>query len=95
MRIESVVEIQAVRLAVTVGAIVVAPVLLVAGAPLRRRMLRRYYREDGPGLVSKEDGWVSPGYFVVTRGCSSPLLAVGLRTPTASSCLSSTVIGQR
>lgn len=67
MRIESVARIQAVRLAVTVGAVVVAPVLLVAGTPLRRRMLRRYYREDRPGLVSKEDGWVSPGYFVVTN----------------------------
>ncbi len=67
MRIESVVGIQAVRLTVTVGAVAVAPVLLVAGAPLRRRMLHRYYREDAPGLVSKEDGWVSPAYFVVTN----------------------------
>ncbi|MGW0694938.1 hypothetical protein [Streptomyces sp. NPDC002738] len=67
MQIESVVGIQAVRLAVTVGAVVVAPVLLVAGTPLRRRMLRRYYREEGAGLVSKESGWVSPGYFVVTN----------------------------
>lgn len=63
MRIESVVGVQAVRLAVTVGAIVIAPVLLGAGTPLRRR----YFREDGPGLVSKEDGWVSPRYFVVTN----------------------------
>ncbi|MFJ6784389.1 hypothetical protein [Streptomyces yangpuensis] len=67
MRIEGVIGIQAVRLAVTVSAIVIAPVLLVAGTPLQRRMLRRYYREDGPGLVSKEDGWVSPWYFVVTN----------------------------
>lgn len=64
MRIESVARIQAVRLAVTVGAVIAAPVLFVAGTPLRRRMLRRYYREDGSGLVSKEDGWV-------TRGTSS------------------------
>lgn len=67
MRIESVARIHAVRLAVTVGAVVVAPVLLVAGTQLRRRMLLRYYREDRPGLVSKKDGWVSPGYFVVTN----------------------------
>lgn len=67
MRIENVAGVQAVRLAVTVGAVIVAPVLLVAGTPLRRRLLRRYYREDGPGLVSKKDGWVSPGYFVVTN----------------------------
>lgn len=67
MRMENVVGVQAVRLAATVGAVVVAPVLLAAGTPLRRRLLRRYYREDGPGLVSKEEGWVSPGYFVVTN----------------------------
>lgn len=67
MRIESVARIHAIRLGVTVSAVVAAPVLLVAGTPLLRRMLRRYYREDGPGLVSKEDGWVSPGYFVVTN----------------------------
>lgn len=67
MQIENVARIHAVRLAVTVGAVVAAPVLLVAGTPFLRRMLRRYYREDGPGLVSKEDGWVSPGYFVVTN----------------------------
>ncbi|MFB8039535.1 hypothetical protein ACFC5Z_42965 [Streptomyces sp. NPDC056004] len=67
MRIESVVRIQAVRLAVSVGAVVAAPVLLMAGAPLRHRMLRGCYREDGPGLVSKEDSWVSPGYFVATN----------------------------
>lgn len=67
MRTENVLGIQAVRLAVTVAAIVVAPVLVVAGGPLRRRLLRHYHREDGPGLVGKEDGWVSPGYFVVTN----------------------------
>lgn len=67
MRIENVVRVQAVRLAVTVGAVAAAPVLFVSGTPMRRRMLRRYYREDGPGIVSKEDGWVSPGYFVVTN----------------------------
>ncbi|MFE9468782.1 hypothetical protein ACFYNW_35185 [Streptomyces virginiae] len=67
MRIENVVGIQAVRLAVTVGAVAAAPVLLVAGAPVLRRILRRYYLEDGSGLVSKEDGWVSPAYFVATN----------------------------
>ncbi|MEE4488695.1 hypothetical protein [Streptomyces sp. BE230] len=67
MRIESAVRIQAVRIAVTIGAVVAAPVLLFAGASLRRRMLSRYYRKGGPGLVSKEDGWVSAGYFLVTN----------------------------
>jgi hypothetical protein len=67
MRMENVLRVQAFRLAVTVGAVIAAPVLFVAGTPMRRHMLRRYYREDGPGIVSKEDGWVSPGYFVVTN----------------------------
>lgn len=64
---ENAARIHVVRLAVTVGAVLAAPVLVVAGTPLLQRVLRRYYREDGPGLVSKEDGWVSPGYFVVTN----------------------------
>lgn len=51
-----------------------------AVTPLRRRVpraacrvLRHYYREDGPGLVSEEDGWVSPGYFVVTNAVARAL----------------------
>lgn len=67
MRMENVVGIQAVRLAVTLGAVATAPVLLAAGAPVLRCMLRGYYCGDGPGLVSKEDGWVSPAYFVATN----------------------------
>lgn len=55
------------RLAVTAGAVVAAPVLFVAGTSLCRRMLCRHCGEGGPGLVSKEDGWVSPAYFVVTN----------------------------
>lgn len=67
MQLESVLRVQGVRLAVTVGAVAAAPVLVVVGGPLRRRLLRRHYREDGPGLMRKEDGWVSPVYFVVTN----------------------------
>lgn len=66
MRRENVVRIQAVRLAVTVGAVVAAGVLLAAGALLCRRVFRCCFREVGPRFVSKEDGWVGPGYFVVT-----------------------------
>ncbi len=29
------------------------------------RFLRHVCREDGPGLIDKERGWVHPGYFVV------------------------------
>jgi hypothetical protein len=30
-------------------------------------MLSRCYLKGGPDLVSKEDGWVGAGYFVVTN----------------------------
>ncbi|MFD7966302.1 hypothetical protein ACFV5J_36510 [Streptomyces zaomyceticus] len=67
MRTENVFRIQLVRLTATAGAIVASPLLLVAGGLWRRRMLRRHYGENGPGFAGKEDGWVSPGYFVVTN----------------------------
>ncbi|MFJ8129333.1 hypothetical protein [Streptomyces hydrogenans] len=66
MRIENRLGIHAVRCAVTVGSLLLAPVLLVAGAPLRGRLWRRT-GEHGRGLVAKEEGWVSPAYFVVTN----------------------------
>ncbi|MEU6623354.1 hypothetical protein ABZ926_21645 [Streptomyces litmocidini] len=30
--------------------------------------MRHLYRDEGPGLLSKEEGWVHPGYWVVTNG---------------------------
>ncbi|GHJ91390.1 hypothetical protein SNE510_09090 [Streptomyces sp. NE5-10] len=66
MRIENGLGIHAVRCAVTVGSLLLAPVLLVAGDPLRRR-LWRHTGEHGRGLVAKEEGWVSPVHFVVTN----------------------------
>jgi hypothetical protein len=50
-----------------VGAVLAAPVLLVVGAPLRHRYLRHVCRDGGPGLLDKERGWVSIGYFVVNN----------------------------
>lgn len=67
MRVESTIQIHAVRFGVTVGALIAAPVLLLMGGLLRRRYLLHSYREHGPGLLSKEDGWVSASYFVVTN----------------------------
>ncbi|MEV1069610.1 hypothetical protein [Streptomyces sp. NPDC050263] len=67
MQVESFAGIQAVRLGATLGAVLAAPVLLVAGAPLRHRYLRHVYRDGGPGLLDKERGWVSVGYFVVNN----------------------------
>ncbi|MFB8045669.1 hypothetical protein ACFC8F_30750 [Streptomyces hydrogenans] len=67
MRIGNGIGIHAVRCAVTVGALLLAPVLLATGAPLRRRLWRRHQGEHGRGFVAKEEGRVSPAYFVVTN----------------------------
>ncbi|MFD4157058.1 hypothetical protein ACFWR4_30465 [Streptomyces hydrogenans] len=39
----------------------------MTGAPLRRRLWRRHQGEHGRGFVAKEEGRVSPAYFVVTN----------------------------
>lgn len=96
MRVGNVAGSHAVRFGVTVGAVAVAPLLLVAGGPVRYRLLRHLYREDGPGLVDKEPCWVSPWYFVVNNA-----LVLALCWPSkyvlqrAPSCLSRSVIGRR
>ncbi len=58
----------ALRCGVWVGAILTAPLLLVAGGPAHDRLMRHLYRPGGPGLLSKEDGWVHPAYWIVTNG---------------------------
>ncbi|KQX59517.1 MULTISPECIES: hypothetical protein [unclassified Streptomyces] len=57
----------ALRCGIWVGATLTAPLLLVAGGPAYDRLLRHLYREEGPGLLSKEENWVHPGYWVVTN----------------------------
>ncbi|MEV5456005.1 hypothetical protein [Streptomyces sp. NPDC052535] len=46
--------------------LVASPVLLIAGAPIRRRYLRYVYRDEAKQITDKERGWVSAHYFVVT-----------------------------
>lgn len=66
MRTHETAKITATRFGVAVAAVVASPVLLVAGAPLRSRYLRRIHREGAPALVDKEHGYVSVHYLVVT-----------------------------
>ncbi|MFB6557873.1 MULTISPECIES: hypothetical protein [unclassified Streptomyces] len=54
------------RALVPVVALVSSPVLLLAGAPIRRRYLRHVYRDEAPQTLDKERGWVSVHYFVIT-----------------------------
>ncbi|GGT33215.1 hypothetical protein GCM10010271_41390 [Streptomyces kurssanovii] len=45
---------------------IASPVLLVAGASVRRSYLRYVYRNEAPDIVAKADGHVSIHYFVVS-----------------------------
>lgn len=67
----------ALRCGISIGAVLTAPLLLVAGGPAYERFMRHLCRDEGPGLLSKEEGWVHPGYFVVTNG-----LVLALTWPT-------------
>ncbi|MET9362254.1 hypothetical protein ABZX93_15210 [Streptomyces sp. NPDC006632] len=51
--------------------LVASPVLLLAGAPVRRLYLRSVYRDEAPPVLDKRQGRISVHRFVVT----SPLLA--------------------
>ncbi|MFC8759833.1 hypothetical protein ACFUAG_03745 [Streptomyces sp. NPDC057193] len=58
-------RLRAVQALITLAALVASPVLLLAGAPIRRRYLRHISRDGAPLLVDKPRGWVSVHYFVV------------------------------
>ncbi|MFC9032346.1 hypothetical protein ACOZFM_01865 [Streptomyces arboris] len=79
MRYEEKAKLTAARVLVPVALLAASPLLLVAGAPIRRRYLRHIYRDEAPLIVEKEKGRVSVHWFVVT----SPLLD-GLCRPTES-----------
>ncbi|WP_405932417.1 hypothetical protein [Streptomyces sp. NBC_00827] len=70
MRYEERAKLAVVKALVPVALLVFSPVLLIAGAPIRRRYLRHVYREEAPQILDKKRGRVSAHYFVVT----SPLL---------------------
>ncbi|MFJ3324051.1 hypothetical protein ACIPMT_06330 [Streptomyces griseus] len=59
--------IRAVRALLWPALLVASPVLLVAGAPIRRRYLRYIYRDGAPPVLDKERGHVSAHYFVATH----------------------------
>ncbi|MFE2729304.1 hypothetical protein [Kitasatospora sp. NPDC059327] len=65
MRIDEPARLIASRALIYVGILAASPVLLIAGAPIRRRYLRYVYRDDAPLIVDKENGWVSFHYYVV------------------------------
>lgn len=55
-----------VRALVPVAILISSPVLLLAGALIRRRYLRYVYRDEAPQILDKEGGRVSVHYFVIT-----------------------------
>jgi len=66
MRYENRARLIAVRALVAAAVLVFSPVLLLAGAPLRRRYVRHVLRDDAPQLLDKERGLVGVPYFVIT-----------------------------
>ncbi|MFC9397545.1 hypothetical protein ACFTWS_30930 [Streptomyces sp. NPDC057027] len=67
MRYEEKAKLAAVKVLVPVTLLVCSPVLLIAGAPIRRRYLRYVHRDGAPQILDKERGRVSVHYFVVTN----------------------------
>ncbi|MFF9571398.1 hypothetical protein [Streptomyces sp. NPDC014685] len=72
MRHEERAKTAVVRALVPAGILVLSPMLLIAGAPIRRRHLRHVHRDGAPPLIDKERGQVGVHWFVVT----SPLLGL-------------------
>ncbi|MBB4986627.1 hypothetical protein GGE06_007595 [Streptomyces sp. SFB5A] len=83
MRYEEKAKLAAVKALVPVALLACSPVLLIAGAPIRRRYLRYVYRDGAPQILDKERGRVSVHCFVATN-----LLLRWLCRPTETlSCL--------
>jgi hypothetical protein len=64
-------KLRAVKALISLAILGASPVLLIAGAPIRRRYLRYIYRDEAPHILDKQRGQVSAHYFVVAH----PLLA--------------------
>ncbi|WP_030733453.1 hypothetical protein [Streptomyces sp. NRRL S-237] len=71
MRDEEKAKFAAAKVLVPLAILVASPVLLMAGAPVRRSYLRYVYRDEAPAILDKEQGRISVHWFVVM----SPLLA--------------------
>lgn len=67
MRYEERAKLTAARVLVPVTLLAASPVLLLAGAPVRRQYLRYVYRDGAPLILEKEQGRVSVHWFVVTN----------------------------
>ncbi|MFE8938773.1 MULTISPECIES: hypothetical protein [unclassified Streptomyces] len=68
----------ALRAGITIGAVLTAPLLLLAGGFAYDRLVRHVYRDGGP--YSKEEGWVHPAYFVTTNALVRTLTRPTRRT---------------
>ncbi|MDX2516800.1 hypothetical protein [Streptomyces stelliscabiei] len=79
MRYEERAKLVAARALIPAALLVASPVLLIAGAPIRRGYLRHVHREGAAPILDKEQGRISVHWFVVT----SPLLGLLCR-PTES-----------
>ncbi|KOG36121.1 MULTISPECIES: hypothetical protein [Streptomyces] len=66
MRVDEPMKPTLTRVLIPVAIIIAAPILLVAGAPIRRRYLRHVYGEAAPAVVDKANGRVSIHYFVLS-----------------------------
>ncbi|MEU1226230.1 hypothetical protein [Streptomyces sp. NPDC005828] len=67
MRYEEKAKLTAAKALVPVAMLACSPVLLITGAPIRRRYLRYVHRDGAPQILDKERGRVSVHYFVVTN----------------------------
>ncbi|MGC0208404.1 hypothetical protein [Streptomyces levis] len=67
MRYEERVKLTVVKVLVSLAVLAASPVLLIAGAPIRRRYFRYVYRDEAKQILDKERGWVNAHYFVVTE----------------------------
>lgn len=54
MRCEERTKLTIMRVLVPVAILISSPVLLMAGAPIRRRYLRYVYRDEAPQILEKE-----------------------------------------
>ncbi|MFG3019898.1 hypothetical protein ACGFZQ_15335 [Streptomyces sp. NPDC048254] len=66
MRYEEKAKLTTARVLVPVAIFVTSPVLLIAGAPVRRRYLRYVYRDAAPLILDEKQGRISLHWFVVT-----------------------------
>ncbi|MFE2274148.1 hypothetical protein ACFXB4_33605 [Streptomyces lavendulae] len=56
MRYEEKAKLTAAGVLVPAAVLVASPVLLISGAPVRRRYLRYVYRDEAPAILDKEQG---------------------------------------